>query len=94
MVRKVDFDEVEDIDKLFRLLAVGEASNGVSQCQFRDWELLREIDRQERRKEYDKSPERLALARERRRQSRLIQDYVDAHPEVVEKVKGRRSDGR
>jgi len=74
-VSEIDFEDVDDVDRLFRLLNAGESSGGV--CQFRDWEVLREIERQQRRREYD---------RERTKQLVLTRKYIDEHPEVAQRV--------
>lgn len=81
---KVDFEEASDIDRLFKLLNAQESSNGA--CEFRSWEILREIERQQRRREYDRKPERIAKRIESRKQQVLIDKYITEHPEETKQL--------
>lgn len=88
MAKRVKFDDVMQIEKLFKLLSVEDSSGGTA-CPFQEWEILRELDRQQHRREYDKSPERQEQKRKLREQYRQVRVYMKEHPEVVERLKGK-----
>ncbi len=81
MAKRVSFDETTLIEKLFEQLRPdGTGENG---CPFRDWEILHELDRQAKRKEYDKSPERIKRRRERDAERERVRKYIEEHPKEV-----------
>ncbi len=84
MARKVNFEEAPDTDRLYNLLSVDETEG--SEHPYRDWEVLREIERQEARRQYDRSPERRAKRKEMERKSKLTRQYINDHPEEVAKI--------
>ena len=86
MAKKVKFNETQVLDKLFMQLSAEEATEGQS-CPFRDWELLHELDGQQRRKDYAKSPERLARRREIHEETLKVRAYIAEHPEVEKALK-------
>lgn len=86
MAKKIKFNDVVQMEKLFKLLSVEDSSSG-SACPFQEWEILREIDRQHHRREYDKSPERQEQKRKLREKYKQIRSYMAMHPEVVEQLK-------
>ena len=85
---RVNFEETTDIDRLYKLLNAEESGSNFG--VYKEWEVLKEIERQQRRRDYDHSPERIAKRIEQEKQRVLTQQYIDDHPEVVAKLEKRR----
>ncbi len=88
MARKVSFDDVELMERLFNQLSVEDAE-GSSPCPFKEWELLHELDRQAHRREYDKSPERIKQRQELTAKRAQVRKYIADHPEVRIKMEAK-----
>ena len=84
MGRKISFEETSDFELLASLLNVQEGTSGKT-CVYPEWEILHELDRQQRRRDYEKSPARIA---ERRKRDQVRQ-YINEHPEVIERLKAK-----
>jgi hypothetical protein len=80
--RKIDFEESTDFELLTSLLNVQEGTSG-TKSPYPEWEILHELDRQQRRRDYEKSPARLAVRREKDK----VRRYVTGHPELIEQFK-------
>ena len=89
MAKKVSFSDIAEIEHLFKLLGdEGDSVTGVV-LPFKDWEILHELDRQARRKEYDHSPARQEQRRKRLEDRAKINAYLAEHPDVEQKLKGK-----
>ena len=86
--KRVRFDDVVMMERLFEQLSAEEATEG-SACPFREWEILHELDRQQRRREYDKSPQRIELRRQHVAERTKVLEYLDRHPKVRAKMEAR-----
>jgi hypothetical protein len=87
MARKISFDDVAEVEHLFKLLS--DECNSVTGVvlPFKDWEILHELDRQARRKEYDHSPARQEQRRRRVEERAKINAYLALHPDVEHELK-------
>ncbi len=87
MAKKIKFDDIVQMERLFTLLSDESASVCGQVLPFKDWELLHELDRQAHRHEYDHSPERREQRKKRLEERARINDYLAKHPEVETKLK-------
>ncbi len=88
MAKKIRFDDVVMMERLFEQLSAEEVADA-SPCPFREWEILHELDRQQRRREYDHSPARVAQRHERAKKRTQIFDYLEKHPKVKAKMEAK-----
>jgi len=88
MAKKIRFDDIVMMERLFEQLSAEEAANA-SPCPYREWEILHELDRQQRRREYDHSPERIEQRRERAKKRTQIFDYLEKHPKLKAKMEAK-----
>jgi hypothetical protein len=88
MAKKVKFNDIVMMERLFEQLSAEEAANG-SACPFRDWEILHELDRQVRRREYDHSPARIEQRRKRSSERSKIFDYLEKNPTLKEQMEAK-----
>ncbi len=82
--KKVSFDDITLMEQLFAQLS--EESGDGSVCPFRDWEILHELDRQQRRREYDKSPARMEQRRKEIEKREEVRKYLAEHPEEEQRL--------
>jgi hypothetical protein len=76
VTKKIKVADVVQLEQLFEQLSASESSV----CPFKEWELLFELDKQERQSTY---------RRERDRETKQVRAYLRDHPEVEKKLMGR-----
>ncbi len=89
MAKRVKFSDTEMMEKLMQQLSVEDSADGKAAYPFRDWEILHELDRQDHRREYDHSPERITQRKHRLEESLRVRAYLAEHPEIEEKYRGK-----
>ncbi len=92
MAKKIKFNDIVMMERLFEQLSAEEAADA-SSCPYREWEILHELDKQARRREYDHSPVRIEQRRERLRKRSQIFEYLDKHPKLKAKMEAKVREG-
>lgn len=83
MAKGVDFNH-----ELYSLLS-DDGVQSIDESQFPEWDILKEMERQGRRKQYEKTPERLAKRRSYGEKRVRVQKWMEEHPEEVKKLEGK-----